>query len=68
MTTPHPFLWLYREGDHRDNLDKAAGLLRMVCEINLDEMDSDDRMTINFLLRSVADVIDITQQQTAPQA
>lgn len=36
----HPFTWLYREGDHRQNLTHAAALLRMACEIDPDEIGS----------------------------
>ena len=66
--TPHPFRWLYREGDHRNNLAHAASLLRIACEVDLNVIGSEEASTLHSLLMSVADVIDITQQQTAPQA
>lgn len=59
-----PFSWLYGDEDHPvDNLAKVTGLLKILCETDLRELDDDGHSALHLLLRAIAGVTEATYKQ-----
>jgi len=59
-----PFDWLYGEKAHPiDKLANATGLLKILCETDLKELDEDGYDALSLLLRTIAGITENTYKQ-----